>query len=104
MLILGMTPFLNEIDVKACQQYLTHEVRCSWQGEGVAKAAIYQTMWASRKGVLRYQGRPTVMFIDGTKECPELGVKYTDDTGDHYYSYFEIYNSHFLPSIKPARG
>lgn len=101
ILIIGMTPFLNEIDVKACQQYITHEVRCSWATNNIAKCKVFQTMWISAKGVLRIQRKPTLILIDGWLERPELGVSDIDEDGkEHYYRYIDIYNSVFLPSMK----
>lgn len=104
ILIIGMTPFLNEIDVKACQQYITHEVKCTWGTDNNAWCSIYQTSWVSSQGVLRVQKRPTLMPINGWLERPELGLKYVDENGEeHYNRYYDLYNSTFLPSIEPAR-
>lgn len=103
ILIIGMTPFLNEIDKKACQQYITHQVQCAWGSDGCAWCYIHQTSWVNEKGVIKVSRRPTVMPIDGWKERPELGVSHVDNEGQHHYRYFDLYNSTFLPSINPAR-
>lgn len=92
VLIVGMTPFRNEIDVKACLQYLTHEVRCSWQSDGTALCNIYQTQWIGSRGILRMEGRPVAVRVDGWRERAELNGQ----------RYFDLYNSTFLPSMKPT--
>jgi len=108
ILILGMSPFLNEIDRKACQQYITHEVRCTWQSDSTALCNVYQTQWVGSRGVLRIQSKPTPIVIDGWRERIELGVSYVEDADDekviHHHRYFDLYNSTFLPSIKSAGG
>jgi len=107
ILILGMTPFMNEIDRKACQQYITHEVRCTWQSDATALCNVYQTQWVGSRGVLRIQRKPTPIVINGWLERPELGVSYIEkgEGGEeivHYHRYFDLYNSTFLPSMRPA--
>lgn len=107
ILVVGMTPFLNEIDRKACQQYITHEVRCTWQSDATALCNVYQTQWVGSKGVLRIQAKPTPIVINGWLERPALGVSHIENGEDgekieHHNRFFDLYNSTFLPSMKPS--
>ena len=102
ILIIGMTPFKREIDAISCLPYVTHEVRCAWTPESKALCRVFQTQWISSKGVLNTVGKPRAIEVDGWKERPELGVRGVDDGVVHYYRYFDIYNSKFMPSMKPT--
>jgi len=93
-LILGMTPFEREIDAISFLPYVTLHVVCEWTDRSTTIANVYQTHWVGSRGVLNIRGKPDRIEVDPFAEREMLGGKRIVD----------IYNSKFLPSMKPVGG
>jgi hypothetical protein len=77
MLILGMCPNINEIDVNNALFYMTHHVKCSWSQErkDTTKAKFYRKKSISANGVVNVEKKPFVINVDGRKPRPEIEVE-----------------------------
>jgi hypothetical protein len=86
MLVLGITPHKEELDVKSCLQYATHEVRCSQTASpGIHKATIYQCRYFSGTSVLEIANTaPITLWIDGLAPQKRLGGKCVYDLFNSY--------------------
>ena len=94
LLMIGMAPRKDEIDVKACLRYITHEVRCEWMStkKNTTKATIYPVRFITSRGNFNISGKPFVIYMDGGREREFLGGK----------RYFDMFNSKNAISLKPA--
>ena len=95
LLVIGMAPRKDELDVKACLQYITHEVRCEWlvNKENTTRAHIYPVRFITGKGNFRMSGKPFFFDIKGDEPREALGGK----------RYFDLYNSKNAIGLKPVK-
>jgi len=92
-LLIGMSPFEEEIDRFQILPYITHTVSCEWTLDATAACTVRQTHWVNSLGVLNFTGRATRIYLDGWLARDWLGGK----------RLFDIYNSQFLPSMRTAQ-
>jgi hypothetical protein len=76
MLILGMCPYLSEIDQYSVIPYMSHEVKCSWSTDGnTTFASFYKKKSVTTRGVINVEGKPVRLRVNGGKPLPEIGVQ-----------------------------
>jgi len=96
LLVIGSAPHLDELDVKACLKYITHEVRCNQTlAEGVHLATIHKTRWFEGRQVLEIADtQPITLIIDALAPRERLGGK----------CIYDLFNSwergEFVPRVK----
>lgn len=85
MLLIGISPKLDELDAYRCIPYLNYEVRCTWSltRSYTAECRLYKLRTVTAGGVRNISGRPLSIMINGMKPREELD-------GNNYFS---IYNS-----------
>jgi len=67
LLVMGNAPRRHELDRFTCLPYVTTEVKCRWLGNGKAGYRITRTTYISGEGVLKAEGKPIPVIIDGGK-------------------------------------
>jgi hypothetical protein len=87
MLVLGMCPNINEIDVNNFLRYVTHEVepgwctarnRPSWEDRtrsDTTKCVIRAKTHIGTDGVIKFASKGVVLYVDGGKPRPEIGMQ-----------------------------
>lgn len=77
LLVLGMCPNIQEIDVKGFLQYVTHEVRPEWcvSRKNTTLCRIRRKSHVGNGGVIKFETKPYPLFVDGGKPRPEIGVQ-----------------------------
>jgi len=87
MLILGMCPNINEIDVNNYLKYVTHEVQPSWctarakpswenpTRSDTTKCVIRAKTHIGTDGVIKFSSKGYPLWIDGGKPRPEIGMQ-----------------------------
>lgn len=79
LLIIGNAPRRHELDRYSCLHYVTHDVRCSWVGNGVAQYRVIPVQYVSTVGILKKRGKDIKITIDGNKPRESLnGKRYFD--------------------------
>ncbi len=79
ILILGMCPYLHEIDQFSIHPYMSHEIKCSSAADGrTFFADYYRKKSITSKGVVNVEGRPVRIKVDGRAPLPEVGVELLD--------------------------
>jgi hypothetical protein len=92
LLMIGMTPFKREIDAISCLPYVTHHVKCSWNGIlDCAEARVFKIRYVGTRGVIEITGKPIKITIDGRRPRKELG-------GNRYY---DLYPSKNITDLTP---
>lgn len=95
LLMIGMTPLRREVDAISCLPYVTHHVKCSWNGKlDAAEARVFRVSYVGKKGVMEITGRPIKLIVDGKKPRPQLGG----------YRYYDLYPSKNLHNLMPTAG
>lgn len=67
--IIGAAPNANELDVKTCLQYQTHEVSCDWltTKRNTTRATIKRIRCVESNGMRQSVGKPFFIDVDGKK-------------------------------------
>lgn len=85
MLIIGTTPFVNELDEKRCLQYVTHEIRCAQAStKGVHIASIYARRYFNGTSLVEVAVEPIHLIIDALTPRERLN-------GGYVYQLFNSY-------------
>lgn len=95
LLVLGTAPHMEELDVKSCLQYVTHEVRCSQSlTEGIHVATIHRRRHYASRGIIEITDKPITLIIDALEPSTRLGGK----------CIYDLFNSwergEFVPRVK----
>jgi len=95
LLIIGTTPDIDELDVKACLRRVTHEIRGSQTNKkGIHKYTIYRRRQFSNGSVIETASRPIVLYINALIPRERLG-------GKCIYDLFNSYErGEIVPSVK----
>jgi len=76
LLIIGTTPDIDELDVKACLRRVTHEVRSSQTNrKGMHVYTIYRRRQFSKGSVIETASPPVTLYIDALAPRKRLGGK-----------------------------
>lgn len=87
LLIIGITPYENEIDIKGFLQYVTISAQCQWNTDDTTTCKILQRRYAGSKGVLSVTKKYKPIKIDGKLPVDELGGK----------RWYDLYNTKSKP-------
>jgi len=95
LLVIGATPHLDELDVKKCLKYVTHEVRCNQTTtEGVHVASIFRHRFFNGRSIIEAASQPITLIIDAKAPRDRLGGK----------CIYDLYNSYergeFAPRLR----
>lgn len=95
LLVLGTAPHMEELDVKSCLQYVTHEVRCNQTlTEGMHVVTIHRRRHYAPRGVVEIADKPVTLIIDALEPSTRLGGK----------CIYDLFNSwergEFVPRVK----
>lgn len=96
LLVLGTAPHMQELDVKSCLQYVTHEIRCSQTlTKGVHTATVYRHRYFAGGSVIETTSdRPMTLIIDALKPQDRLN-------GSCIYDLFNSYErGEFSPRVR----
>lgn len=85
LVVFGTAPHLEELDVKSCQQYITHELRCQQTSvKGVHAAVLLKTRFFNGSCVVETtDDHAPVLVLDALKPRERLGGK----------CYYNLFNS-----------
>jgi len=77
LLVIGNTPHKDELDIKSCLKYVTHEVRCTQTGiPGEHIYLIYTTKWREGQQILEMTSSyPTIIQVNALKPRERLDGK-----------------------------
>jgi hypothetical protein len=81
LLCIGMCPNIDEIDYNGFLQYTNYEVRPRWCTRWkphTTKCIIRRKTSVSNNGVVMFDSKPYVLFVNGGRPRPEIGVKLID--------------------------
>ena len=94
LLIIGATPHLDELDVKACLKYVTHEVRCNQtRTRGIHVASIFRHRYFNGRSVIEAASEPITLIIDAKAPRERLGGK----------CIYDLYNSYERGEFAPRK-
>jgi hypothetical protein len=81
LLCVGMCPNINEIDYNGFLQYTSYEVRPRWCTRWkphTTKCIIRRKTSVSNDGVVIFDSKPYVLYVNGGRPRPEVGVRLLD--------------------------
>lgn len=85
MLIIGTTPHPDELDVKSCLKYVTHEINCSQTAtKGVHIASVFRRRFYNGQSLVQVAAPPIHLIVDALKPRDRLD-------GGYIYQLFNSY-------------
>ncbi len=85
LLIIGTTPDIDELDVKACLRRVTHEIRSSQTTQkGMHVYTIYKRRQFANRSIIETASRPITLYVDAATPRDRLGGKCLYDLFNSY--------------------
>lgn len=93
LLVLGLAPQKLEIDRISFAPYITHHVKCRWDGiRDLCIAKVYKARYVGTRGVVEVAGKPIIIETDGNKPRAQLGG----------FRYYDLFVSKNVQNLMPA--